>query len=375
MYDLRNIRGVIGDSAFFSMLESDVISDLKEIPGFGIESIHRIDKDVPKKSPLGPPILPMSTRLVIMRSPSSETIKKAVSACERYSDLHVIMEWEDDTYDKRSKMIKDLVEDRRVIKMIGYIHGHERQRFIKAASMLCKEEGLTLSDEAIMELFRSVPRIKRMTTSERDGKKQRRERLVINLQRVKSEAIRAQCYAGIGNIVGPDHVRDVVPVSRECDAWALIDSICAGDSEMSIVSLDGCVSDIGSANEVLGLIRSQLLMISRVRGIVESMSDPNVEIGDLMGRLVSSKTKYDAWEGGEPSPTSIPGSYRIQKVLDLRGSHIWEHCDKALESCSEAYCDMHGWLSMDWKMVMTRLCLTLCSENCEEISLPDANPM
>jgi DNA polymerase III delta subunit len=375
MSEDSNIRGVIGDSMFFSMLEGDVISDLKEMPGFGIESTHRLRKDIPSPSPLGPPILPMSSRLVIIEDPSADAVRRSVAACERYSDLHIVLEWEDDTYDKRSKLIRDLVEEKRVVKMIGYIYGHDKQRFMKAAEMFCNEEGLDLSKEAIIALFYRVPRVKRATTVEKDGKKQRRDRLVMNLQRTRSEAIKSQCYAGIGNTVEASHVEDVVFGTEETDAWSLIDSICAGDVEMTIKNLDGCVSDIGTANEMIGLIRSQMMLLARVRGIVDSMSDPNVELGDVMSRLTISRTRYDAWEeDGEPKAASVPNWYRVQRILDLRGSPIWDRCDVAIEICVEAYRDMHGWLSTEWKSVMTRLCLRLCSPDCNTMMFPDVPP-
>lgn len=365
MSEESNIKGVIGDRMFFSVLENDVISDLNEKPGFGIESIHRLKKTIPAPSPLGPPMLPMSSRLVIIEDPNADALKRICAACEKYRDLHVITEWEDDTYDKRSKLVKDLVEDKRVVKMLGYIHSHEKQRFTKAAEMFCKADDLNLSDEAILALFERIPRMKRSTTVEKDGKKQRRDKFVLNMQRAKSEAIKAQCFVGIGNRVEADHIKEVVITGGDIDVWTLIDSISYGDSEMAIRNLDGCVTDIGTANEVLGLIRSQIMLIIKVKGILDSMSDPDAGIGDVMSRLVTSRTRYDAWdETNEQKPATIPSWFRVQKILDLKGSSLWVNCETAGNICVEAYRDMHGWLSTDWKAVMTRLCLKLCSKDC-----------
>ena len=358
---MDNIKGVIGDSMFFSLLENDVKEELQERPGFGIESIHRIEKNIPSPSPLGPPMLPMSSRLVIIKEPGADALKRIHSACGKYDDLHVILEWEDDSYDKRSKLIKELVEDNS-IKLVGYIHPHEKHRFSKVAEMFCRSENLDLSEEAVSTLFSFAPKMKRNTTMEKDGKKQRREKFVINLQRAKNEAIKAQCLAGIGNKVEPNHIKDIVSHSQESDAWSLIDSITSGDLEMSIKHLDGCVVDMGSANEIIGLIRSQLLLMMRVKGIMDSISDPDIVLQDVMSRLVPSNTKYEAWgEETEQKQSVIPNWYRVQRLMNLRGDGIWDNCESAVEMCLNTYKDMHGWLSSDWKSSMTVLCMRLCS--------------
>lgn len=362
MSDLSNVAAVVGDPAFFRIAEANALAELKR-KGLRPDPVRRHNwsraaKGTRPEATLFPPMIPGQGVVVVWRDPAIGVLTKAIEQCERYDNLFLVLLFDGDSYDKRSKVLRDL-DKRRQLHCIGLIRPSETQRYISAMRMIVKSEELTLDDTAIKALGQLGHVHRRMVTIGGDRKS---ERLVYDLSKIRQEAIKAQFYAGWGNPVKPDHIRAICSRSHVSEVWEAIDAMMAGNVMTTIRAFDGCVSNLGDARKFLGLVKSQLELMAKVKGVVDQGSDRDPKDVAARVRNVPSGDNFEMWESTSDKTTLSPlDEYRAKKLLELRHTPIWINCRQAIEVCLDAHADLVGTLGSSWKLVMLRMCIDICT--------------
>jgi len=280
-----------------------------------------------------------------------------VEQCERYDNLLLILQFDGDTYDKRSKVLRDMDKSGH-LHCMGLIRPSEDKRFLAAMRMIGKSEELALGDLSIKALGQLGHLRHRQVVVGGDRKS---DRLVHDMSRIRQEAIKAQLYAGWGHNVLPEHVLAVCSRSHVTEVWGLVDAMFGGNLALTILNFDGCVKGLGDARKVLGLVKAQLEILSKVKGVVEQGGDRDPKDVAARVRAVAATDNYEMWDSTSESLTLSPlDEYRARKILELRHTPIWANCRQAITVCLDAHVDLVGTLGRSWNIVMLRMCLDIC---------------
>ena len=362
MSDQSNVAAVVGDPAFFRIAEANVLAELGR-KGLQLDSMQRHDwvraaKDTRPEAALIPPLMPGRGKVVIWRNPAIGILQKAADQCGLYDNLFLVLLFDGDTYDKRSKVLRELDKEGQ-LHCLGLIRPNDTRRYISAMRMIATSEELNLDDMAIKVLGQLGHVVRRQVSL---GGERKSERLVHDLSRIRQEAIKAQLYAGWGKTVSAEHVRAMCSKAHVSEVWDLIDAMFAGNVTATIRALDGCVSNVGDARKMLGLLKAQLELLAKVRGIVEQGSDREPKDVATKVRSVPTGDNYEMWDSTSDKTTLSPlDEYRAKKLLELRHTPIWVNCHGAINVCLNTHADLVGSLGPSWQMVIFRMCLDICS--------------
>ncbi len=359
-----NMVVVIGDPAMVRVAELRAISKLSE--GHEMEPTRRhrwssaSDDEATTAAfrSLMPSIIDEAMRLVIWISPPIGLLQRAAKVCSTSEQHYLIVGYEADTWDKRSKVLKQMDADGS-LHSFGFIRSFDHARFRSAVEMIVKAEGVSLSPNCIQQI-EALGHLHRRPVVTKSGRKS--ERLVHDLGRVRQEVLKAQLHAGWGNPIDASDISAVCSPSHRSEPWDAMDAIFDGNLADAVKHLDGCVDGQSEARQILGLIRSQAEMLLNVRAIVEgsSLRNPNDIATGL--RSVATVDRYDLWDPAkEPQTVLPPDSYRVKKLMDLRGKPPWSNAASIVNVCIDAHADLVGALSGEWDVVLIRTVIDVCN--------------
>lgn len=359
-----NMVVVIGDPAMVRVAELRAISKLKSDHEMEPTRRHRwssaSDDDATTSAfrSLMPSIIDEAMRLVIWTDPPIGLLQRAAKVCSTSEQHYLIIGYEADTWDKRSKVLKQM-DAEGSLHSFGFIRSFDHSRFRSAVEMIVKAEGISLASDCIPQL-ESLGHLHRRSVVTKSGRKS--ERLVHDLSRIRQEVIKAQLHAGWGNPVNASDVRDVCSPSHRSEPWDAMDAIFGGDLTEAVRCLDGCVDGQSEARQILGLIRSQAEMLLNVRAIVEGSSLRNPKDIATGLRSVATVDRYDLWDPAkEPQTVIPPDSYRVERLMDLRGKPPWSNAARIVNVCIDAHADLVGILSGEWDVVLIRTVIDVCN--------------
>lgn len=362
-----NIMAVIGDPAMARVAELRALSQLRTDHEMQPTMRHRwrsaSDEEATVRAfrSLMPSVIEDSMRLVIWTDPPIGILQRAAKECSHSEQHFLIVTYDSDSWDKRSKVLKQL-EDADQLHAFGFIRTFDHSRFQSAMTMIAKSEGVSMSSDCIGDLER-LGHLRRKPVVTKSGRKS--ERLVHDLSRVRQELLKAQLHAGFGRTVEAADVRSVCQPSHHAESWDAIEALFGGKLTEAVRAVDGCVRDESEARQMLGLIRSQAEMLLNVRAIVEgsSLRDPaDIAVGLRSGNVGD---RYDLWDSSKEAQAVVPADeYRVKKLLDLRGRPAWLRVDRIIRTCIDAHADLVSTLSGQWDVVLMRTILdvsSLCS--------------
>jgi len=355
-----NIIAMVGDPAMIRVAELRAMSQLR--PKYEMEPTRRhrwssASDDATTSAAfrsLMPSIIDEAMRIVVWIDPPIGILQKAAKVCEGTEQHFLIIGYESDTWDKRSKVLKQL-EEAGQLHAFGYIRSFDHARFRSAIETIAKSEGLNLSSNCIAELER-LGHLHRRSVATKSGRKS--ERLVHDLSRVRQEAIKAQLHAGWDAAVDIRDIQVVCRPSHHTEPWDAIDAMFGGNVAAAVKALDGCVEDMGEARQFLGLVRSQAEMLLNVRAVVEgsSLREPSdIATGIRSGQVSDA---YDLWDSTKDAQAVVPpDEYRVKKLLELRGRPAWKNAERIIGICISAHSDLVRTLSGQWDVVLLRTVL------------------
>ena len=160
----------------------------------------------------------------------------------------------------------------------------------------------------------------------------------------------------------PEHIRTICSVSHVSEVWDLLDAMFVGNVTATIRAFDGCVGNIGDARKLLGLVKSQLELLAKVKGVVEQGGDRDPKDVARRVRDIPGGDNYEMWDSTSDRVTLSPlDEYRAKKLLEHRHTPIWINCQRAVDVCLDTHADLVGTLGASWELVMIRMLLDICS--------------